>query len=171
MMSQRAQRRWLNLAGFAAMVALMAYALYAQYVLGLEACPLCIFQRVALISLGLVFLVAAAHGARGAGAKAYSIVGVLVALAGSGISMRHIYLQHLPEGQVPACGPGLDYILDAFPLFDAIRMVFTGSGECATVNWAFLGLSMPAWVLIWFVLLGTLIAVANWKPLSGSSFA
>jgi protein dithiol:quinone oxidoreductase len=165
-MSPRAQRRWLNLAGVAAAAGLMAYALYAQYVLGLEACPLCIFQRVALIALGLVFLVAAAHGARGAAARVYAIGGVLVALTGAGISGRHVYLQHLPPDVVPACGPGLDYILDAFPLSEAIKMVFTGSGECATVNWSFLGLSMPAWVLIWFVLLGGLIASANWKRLA-----
>jgi protein dithiol:quinone oxidoreductase len=163
MMSQRAERRWLNLAGVVAVVSLMAYALYAQYVLHLEACPLCIFQRVALIVLGFVFLAAVIHGARGMGARVYAVIGLLTALVGAGISGRHLYLQSLPPDRVPACGPGLDYILDAFPLFEAVRMVFTGSGECATVNWSFLGLAMPGWVLIWFVLLGGLIVVANWK--------
>ena len=171
MMTSRAQRRWLNFTGFTAVVGLMAYALYAQYVLGLEACPLCIFQRVALIALGFVFLVGAVHAARGAGARVYALLGVLVALTGGGISIRHVYLQHLPEDVVPACGPGLGYILDAFPLYDAIKMVFTGSGECATVNWSFLGLSMPAWVLVWFVLLGGLVAAVNWQPIPARDFA
>jgi disulfide bond formation protein DsbB len=163
--ASRARRRWLNLLGFAIVVAMMGYALYAQYVLGLEACPLCIFQRVALIGLGGVFLVAGLHGPVAWGARAYAVLGAVVALVGSGISIRHIYLQHLPPDQVPSCGPGLAYILDAFPIFEALKLVFTGSGECATVNWAFLGLSMPAWVLIWFVLLGALIVAANWQRL------
>jgi len=66
---------------------------------------------------------------------------------------------------VPACGPGLDYIMDAFPLLDALELVFTGSGECAEVNWSFLGLSMPGWTFIWFLLLAALALVANWKRL------
>jgi disulfide bond formation protein DsbB len=161
----RRQRRWANLLGVAIAIALMAYALFAQYVQGYEACPLCIFQRVALIVLGLIMLVAGLHAARGAGARAYSVLGLLAAATGAGISARHLYLQSLPPDAVPACGPGLDYLLDALPLVDVIRNVFTGSGECAEVNWSFLGLSMPGWVLIWFVILGVLVAAANWRKL------
>lgn len=159
----RAERRWLNLAGFAAVVGLMAYALYAQHVLGLEACPLCIFQRVALISLGLVLLVAGLHAPRGA--RVYGLLAVLVAATGAGIAGWHVYLQNLPPDRVPACGPGLEYMLDAFPFVEVLEMVFTGSGECADVNWQFLGLSMPGWVLVWFVVLGSLAAYANWPRL------
>jgi disulfide bond formation protein DsbB len=75
-------------------------------------------------------------------------------------------LQNLPPDEVPSCGPGLDYMLDAFPLMEALEMVFTGSGECAEVNWSFLGLSMPAWVLVWFVALAALIVFANWNRVS-----
>jgi disulfide bond formation protein DsbB len=143
----------------------MAYALYAQHVLGLEACPLCIFQRIALIALGLVFVAAALHAPKGR-ARAYSFIGLIPAVAGAGISTWHVRLQNLPPAEVPACGPGFDYMFGgAFPFVDALKMVFTGSGECAEVNWSFLGLSMPAWVLVWFVLLGTLITLANWKKL------
>jgi disulfide bond formation protein DsbB len=149
----------------AAVVGLMSYALYAQHVLGLEACPLCIFQRVALIALGLVLLAAAVHAPRGLGARVYAGLGVLAAVAGGGISSWHIYLQNLPPDRVPACGPGLDYMLDAFPFVDMLRMVFTGSGECADINWQFAGLSMPAWVLIWFVALAGLAVYANWSRL------
>jgi len=147
-------------------IGLMAYALFAQYVQGYEACPLCIFQRVALIALGLVLLVGALHAPVGAGARAYGLLGVIAAAAGIGIAGRHLYLQSLPPDQVPACGPGLDYLWDTFPMLDMLRLVFTGSGECAEVNWSFLGLSMPGWVLIWFVILGGVALVANWKRVS-----
>jgi disulfide bond formation protein DsbB len=163
--ASRAQRRWFNAAGLGAVVGLMSYALYAQHVLGLEACPLCILQRVAMIALGAVFVVAALHAPRGVGARAYSVLGGLAALTGMGISGWHVRLQNLPPAEVPACGPGFDYIVDAFPLRDALAMIFTGSGECAEVNWSFLGLAMPAWVFIWFVALGALVVRANWSAL------
>jgi protein dithiol:quinone oxidoreductase len=163
LITTRPQRCLANGAGVVAVVCLMAYALYAQHVLGLEACPLCIFQRIALIAVGIVLAVAAIHAPRGSGARAYAVLGVLAASVGSAISIWHVRLQNLPPEEVPACGPGLSYMFDAFPMLDALKMVFTGSGECAEVNWAFLGLSMPAWVLIWFVLLGALGVAANWK--------
>lgn len=166
MISTRAGRRWLNLGGVGIVAALLAYALFAQYVQGYEACPLCIFQRVGMLAVGAVLLVAALHAPRGKGARAYGILGVLTAAGGGAISARHIYLQHLPAEDVPACGPGLDYMLEAFPLGEALRMIFTGSGECAEVNWAFLGLAMPTWVLIWFVILAVLSVVANWSRVS-----
>ncbi len=162
MIKTRKQRRLLNLAGFGIVVGLMAYALFSQYVLGLDACPLCIFQRVAIISLGMVFLVAGIHSPAGLAARAYCASGVVAAAVGAGIAGRHVYIQNLPPDQVPSCGPGLDYIMDAFPIMEAIEMVFTGSGECAEVNWSFLGLSMPGWVLLWFIALAGLVSLANW---------
>jgi protein dithiol:quinone oxidoreductase len=113
-----------------------------------------------------VFAVAALHAPRGAGARAYSVLGALAALTGMGISGWHVRLQNLPPAEVPACGPGYDYIMDAFGPFEGLRMIFTASGECAEVNWEFLGLSMPAWVFIWFVGLGALVVGANWNRLS-----
>ena len=154
------------MAGVVIVAALMGYALYEQHVVGLEVCPLCVLQRVAMISLGVVFLAAALHSARGAVARVYSVVGALVALAGAGVSAWHVRMQHLPPDKVPSCGPGFDYMYENFPLRDTLAMIFHGSGECAKVNWTFLGLSMPAWVLMWFVALGALIAVANWKKIT-----
>ncbi len=151
----------------------MGYALYAQQVLGLEPCPLCIFQRFAMIGLGVVFLVAALHAPRGAPARAYAVLGALVAATGLGISSWHVHIQNLPADKVPACGPGLDYMWDAFPLADVLKMVFTGSGECHTINWSFWGFSMPFWVAIWFVALGAWIVAVNWgaaRPLSERYF-
>ncbi len=161
-----AERRWFNLAGAGCVVGLIAYALFAQYVLDLEACPLCILQRVAFIAAGLVFLVAGLHSPAGLGARAYAGLGVVASGTGAGIAGWHVYIQNLPADRVPSCGPGLDYLLDAFGPFEALKKVFTGSGECAEINWSFLGLSMPAWALVWFVILGGLAVFANWTRVS-----
>lgn len=157
-------KRALNLAGFTACAGLMAYALYAEHGLLLEPCPLCVFQRIAVIALGLAFLLAAVLDARGAGRYAQAGLLAAVAAAGAAVAARHVWLQNLPPDQVPTCGPGLDYILDSFPLGEALRLVFTGSGECATIDWSFLGLSMPAWVLISLAALGAFGVWNNLRP-------
>ena len=166
MIATRQGRRLANAAGVAVVIALMSYALYEEHVVGLEACPLCILQRMAMITLGFVFAVAALHAPRGVGARVYGVLGALAALGGMGNSGWQVRLQNLPPAEVPACGPGYDYIMSTFGWLDGLSMIFTASGECATVNWTFLGLSMPAWVLIWFVALGGLAVVANWARLS-----
>ena len=125
-------RRALNFAGFLSCAGMMAYALYAEHVLYLMPCPLCVFQRLAVISLGVVFLVAALHNPSGKGNYAYTSLVVLAAGAGVGVAGWHVWIQNLPADQVPSCGPGFDYIIDAFPLADALKMIFTGSGECAS---------------------------------------
>ena len=153
-------RRLLNLAGFVVCAGLMGYALYAEHVLGLEPCPLCVFQRIAIIALGVVFLLAAIHNPAGGGRFVYVVLAALAGAGGIAVAGRHVWLQNLPEDKVPACGPDLGYMLDAFPFADVLQMVFTGSGECAEISWSFLGLSMPAWVLIWAIALGAL-GIAN----------
>jgi disulfide bond formation protein DsbB len=147
-------RRILNFTGFAACAGLMAYALYAEHVLMLEPCPLCVFQRIAVILLGIVMLLAALHHPADRGRAVYAALIALVATGGALVAGRHVWLQHLPPDQVPACGPGFEYIIESFPLSEELRMVFTGSGECAVSDWSFLGLSMPAWVLIGIVTIG-----------------
>lgn len=150
--------------GAVACAALLAYAMYAQFNLGLEPCPLCIFQRVAFAALGVVFLIAAVHAPRRAvGRRVYGVLGVLAGAVGIAIAGNHVRLQHLPPDQVPACGPGLDYMLDSMPISGVVRRVMTGSGECATVDWTFLGLSMPAWSLVWFVALTVWFAFAAFR--------
>ena len=151
-----------NLAGFFACAGMMAFALYTQYVLGLEPCPLCVFQRVAMLIIGVVFLVAAMHNAGGSGSAAYAGLLAIVAIAGAGIAGRHVWLQTLPKDQVPACGPGLDFMLDTFPLSEVLSIVLSGSGECAEVSWRLLGLTMPAWTFIAFVVLGIWGVWVNW---------
>ena len=137
-----------NLLGFAAALSLLAYAYYAQLVLHLEPCPLCIFQRVGVFALGVVFLIAAVHDPVGWARRLYASLLALSALATIGVAIRHLYVQSLPEGSVPACGASLDFMLKVFSLSEVQVKVLTGSGECAKVTWTFLGLAMPAWVLI-----------------------
>ena len=142
------------LLGFAICVALLGFALYTEKVGGLLPCPLCIFQRIAFAALALVFLLGGLHGPRSAGGRgAWGVLALLAAGAGIAIAGRHVWLTHLPADQVPACGPGLDYMLEAMPLDGVVRQVLNASGECAKVDWTFLGLSMPAWSLLWFILL------------------
>ncbi len=141
-------RRIINIVGLLCCTGLMGFALYAQHVLLLDPCPLCVFQRVAVISIGIVFLIAALHNPSGWGSRFYAMLIALFAAGGVGVAAWHLRLQNLPPSEVPACGPGLNYMLENFPLGDALRMVFKGSGECADVVWSFLGLSMPAWVVI-----------------------
>jgi disulfide bond formation protein DsbB len=141
-------RRLLNLAGFLACAGMMGFALYAQYVLFLEPCPMCVFQRVATIAVGVVFLIAALHNPGNVGSRIYAVVIALFAGIGVGIATWHVRLQNMPADEVPSCGPGFEYIMDNFALFDALGMIFKGSGECAEVVWSLFGLSMPSWVII-----------------------
>ena len=159
----RATFRIQFLLGFLACIGLLAYAVYVQLQDGLEPCPLCIFQRVAFAALGLVFLIGAAHAPVGAGRRVYGVLALLAAGVGIAIAGRHVWLQHLPPDQVPTCGPGLDYMLEAMPLGGVIRKVLTGSGECANVDWTWLGLSMPAWSLASFVVLAAWAALAAFR--------
>ena len=159
-------RRVLNLAAFLVCAGMMAFALYAEHKLFMDPCPLCVFQRIAVIGLGLAFLLLAIHNPQPGWAKRIYLG--LLGLAGIGgivVAGRHVWLQSLPPDKVPSCGPGLGYMLDNFPFADALKMVFTGSGECAEVDWSLLGLSMPAWVLVSVI---GLAAFGFWNNLHAS---
>lgn len=143
-----------NLLGLLACAGLLAYAYYAQYVMHLEPCPLCIFQRIGVFALGVLFLIAALHDPAPFGRRWYALLLALAALATIGVAARHLYIMSLPPGSVPACGASLDFMLKVFSLSEVLVKVLTGSGECAKVTWEFLGLAMPAWVLISAALLG-----------------
>ena len=154
-------RRVANATGLAASAGMMGFALYAEHVLALEPCPLCVFQRMATIGLATMFLLALVHDPRSWGSRLYALLIAIAAGVGATVAGRHVWIQNLPPDEVPACGAGLDYLMNTMPLTDVIREVFTGSGECAELKWSFLGLSMPAWVLVCMVLLGLLGLAAN----------
>jgi disulfide bond formation protein DsbB len=141
-------------AGFLTCAGLLGYALYVQYHMLMMPCPMCILQRVAFVVMGLFFLVGAVHGPGRIGRRAYAVLVSLAAAGGAAVAGRHFQIQHLPADEIPLCtGMGLDYMLDAFPLTEVLAKVFAGSGECAKIDWSFLGLSMPGWTFICFVLL------------------
>ena len=159
-------RRIVNFAAFLACAGMMGFALFAEHVLQLEPCPLCVFQRIAVILMGIGFLLLAAHNpGRGWAQRIYLSLLSLAALGGIIVAGRHVWLQNLPPDQVPSCGPGLGYMLENFPLGDALKKVFSGSGECAEVAWSLFGLSMPAWVLL---CVAGMITVGLWNNLHPS---
>jgi disulfide bond formation protein DsbB len=161
---------WLFLIGAVVVAGLFSSAMYLQYVLREEPCPLCMLQRVIFIVIGVLFFMAALHHPLRLGTRIYSALIALFALGGVATASRHIWLQHLPKDQVPACGPGLDYMLQNFPLAEVWQELMHGSGECAEKGWTFLTLGIPEWSLIWYVLLGAwAIYIAMKKPPAGGS--
>ncbi|QIZ62932.1 MULTISPECIES: disulfide bond formation protein B [Acinetobacter] len=144
---------------FCASVVGMVFALYLEHVQGLAPCPLCVFQRVGLIGLGIISLIALLHNPlSGAFKRLYAFLGSLSILWSAGVAARHVWLQNLPPDQVPSCGPGLDYLVDALPMKAVLQQVLSGSGECAVIDWTFLGQSLPVWSLVFFIVL-TIISI------------
>jgi disulfide bond formation protein DsbB len=130
---------------------LLAYGLYVQHALFIDPCPLCVFQRLAFIWIGAVALLAAIHNPRGIGRLIYGLLLIAGTLAGLAVAGRHLWLQSLPADLVPDCGMGLNYMLDTLPFTQVLSEVFRGSGECAEVDWTFLGFSMPGWTFLWYL--------------------
>src|SRR6478672_11619700 len=131
------------LLGFIASFGLVGLALFIQTQNNLEPCPLCISQRIVFMSLGLLFLIAAIHNPQGLWRKIYGALLVLTALGGAGVAIRHWWLQAHRESMVADCGVGFDYMFDNFPLQKALTLVFRGTGDCAAIDWTFLGLTLP----------------------------
>jgi protein dithiol:quinone oxidoreductase len=156
--------RTANALGALACAALLGYAYYSQFALHLEPCPLCIFQRVGVFVLGIVFLLAAIQNPRQIGRRIYALLLFTSAASTIGVAIRHLYIQSLPPGSVPVCGASLKFMMKVLPLSEVVSKVLNGSGECAKVTWRLLGLSMPAWVLIAAAGLGGFGLWANLRP-------
>jgi len=142
---------------------LIVIAYYFQFVDHLEPCPLCIFQRLVFFVMSLMFLIAAIHNPSNKGKRYYNSITLIVSIVGMFISGRHVWLQHLPKDQVPTCGPGLNYLLDNFPLSDALNQILRGSGECADVSWTLFGFSMPELTLMLFITFAAWLTLALWN--------
>jgi disulfide bond formation protein DsbB len=136
---------------FTICIGLLIFGLYLEHVHDLEACPLCIFQRIAYTAIIFIALIGAIHNPRNLLQNIYKLLMVISSITGATIAGRQIWLQHLPPELVPECGPGLDYMFNVFPFGEALKMIFTGSGECAEVKWRFIGLSIAEWSLIMFI--------------------
>jgi len=145
--------RLLSFLGFLACVGCMGFALYLEYGRHLEPCPMCIFQRVAMIVTGIFFLLGAIHGPKAWGRWVYSGLALISALAGALIAARHVWLQSLPPDQVPACGPTLKYLMDMMPLNDVVMLILKGDGACAKIVGEWLGITLPGWTMIGFIAL------------------
>ncbi|MEE9575263.1 MAG: disulfide bond formation protein B [Gammaproteobacteria bacterium] len=135
---------------FIVCASLLGFGLYLEHVVGLEPCPLCVFQRIAYIVVGLFALIGAIHNPQKLFERIYTGLILIASLCGAGIAGRQVWLQHLPEDKIPECGPGLDYMLDAFPFTEALKMILSGSGECAEVQWTFLSFSIAEWSIVCF---------------------
>ena len=139
---------------FVASVVGMGFALYLEHVQGLNPCPLCVFQRIGLIALGFFALIAWLHNPKPNWLKrTYMALGGIGILWSTAVAGRHVWLQSLPPEKVPSCGPGLDYLVDVLPLKSVLQQVLSGSGECAVIDWTFLGQSLPVWSLVFFSIL------------------
>lgn len=144
--------RLIYMAMFLACGGLIAFALYLQHSLGLEPCPMCIVQRYAFIVVGFIALAAAIQNPAATGRRIYSALLAIMAAAGGGVAIRHVYLEHNPP-KIFDCGADFGFMLESFPLTQALPMIFRGTGDCTKVPWRFLGLSIAEWSLICFVLL------------------
>ena len=144
--------RLIYLAMFLACAGLIGFALYLQHALGLEPCPMCILQRYAFIVMGVIALAAAIHNPALLGRRIYGGLLVVMAATGGGIAIRHVYLEHYPP-KIFDCGADVGFMLESFPLTQALPMIFRGTGDCTKVVWQFLGLSIAEWSLICFAIL------------------
>ena len=134
-----------------AIVAMLFARVFLEEYLDLEACPLCMTQRVFVVAWGVFALIAVLHNPRGWGNRVYAALCALAAIIGGAVAGRHVWLQHLPEDQVPACGPSLEYMLETLPFTETLNLVLMGDGNCAMTMWTFMGLSIPEQTLILFV--------------------
>lgn len=151
------------LLGFALCAGLLAYALFVQFRLGIQPCPFCIFQRLAFAALGVVFLMGALHNPRGPGGrKLWGLLALVAATVGAGIAGRHTWVQlHPPE--LPTCSPSWNFLVEQNSWLGVVRKVLLATGDCANIDWQFLGLSMPMWSLAWFAILGLAALYAGFR--------
>jgi protein dithiol:quinone oxidoreductase len=137
-----------------ACLGLLLTALYMQHQMGLNPCYLCIVQRVFVFATGVIALLAALHNPARTGTRIYAVLTAVAAFTGSGFSIRQLWLQSLPEDQIPACGPPADYLMDSFSISEWLPMLLKGDGNCAEVQWTLFGLSIPSWLLFAFIAMG-----------------
>jgi protein dithiol:quinone oxidoreductase len=149
--------------GIAAVAAIsMAFAYYLEHQLELAPCPLCMTQRAFVVLTGVIALLAALHNPAGWGRRLYGGLCTLAAVTGGAVAARHVWLQHLPEDEVPACGPSLEYMLETLPFSETLSLVMMGDGNCAETVWTLFGFSIPEQTLALFAVL---IAVSVWQTL------
>jgi protein dithiol:quinone oxidoreductase len=153
---ETAPRRVLALVSVAC-VAMLAFGLYLQHVVGLNPCPMCIVQRYAVLLVGLIAGLTALSRRRGV-LMGGSALMVLAAGFGAFTAARQSWLQWYPP-EVSACGRDFYGLIETFPLQRAIPMIFKGSGDCSKIDWTFLGGSLANWSFVWLAFF-TLVGLA-----------
>jgi len=141
----------LSLLVFLSCAALLATAYYFEYVLYMDPCPLCIMQRIAVLLVGLAGLAGFLFARNQIARMVSSGFMLLSALLGIGVAGRHVWIQGLPADEVPTCGPSLEYMVDTLPWAEVLTVMLRGNGNCADLQWSFIGLSMPQWMIVWFI--------------------
>lgn len=143
--------RLLFLFAFLGCAGLIGIALYLEHIVGIEPCPLCHVQRFAVVVFGLICLLAALHNPARLGQRLYAVLGMLAAGFGIATAGRQIWLQGLPEDQLPACLPPLGFMLEAFPLQEIISKMLHGTADCAAVTWTLLGFNIAELSMVSFI--------------------
>jgi len=142
-------------------------SLYLQYFVGLHPCPLCIMQRLC------VFLLFVLMGLSVGAVKKYNLIRslqVLISSAGLFFSLRQLWLQSLPPGQIPACLPGLDILVKYYPLEKILNALLWGASDCAEVTWTMLGISIAGWSALFFLVMALTGVVLLFSPPRESNY-
>ena len=145
-----------------AITSLVFARFYLEAYLELTACPLCMTQRLFVALWAGFALLGFLHNPSGWGRRVYGGLCTLSAIIGGTVAARHVWLQHLPPEQVPACGPSLEYMLETLPFSQTLELLLMGDGNCADTMWTFMGLSIPEQTLILFVVAGL---ICLWQTL------
>lgn len=134
----------------------MLAALYMQYVLDLIPCAMCMVQRIMVIAVGLWALIAGIHNPHTTGRRIYSAIGLLLVVIGGYFSFSHVVLQYFPSDEESfTCNQAsLGYLIDTLGGFETIKRLLNPAKSCSFIDGEFLGLSIPAWTLVLFVILG-----------------
>ena len=126
---------------------LLSTGIFMEHAMSMEPCALCMMQRFWLFACAFLALAGIMHNPNWG---IYPLLTAACAIIGTSFSLRQLWLQNLPTDQAPACGPGFDYMTENFPVWDLIVAMTSGSGNCAEVSWSFIGLSIPAWLSVFF---------------------
>jgi len=128
-------------------------AIYVQLVMGIAPCPLCILQRLAYLSIGVVVMIALLHRSQGIAQDIYFSLSLLFTLLGLTVALRQVWLQLVPPEAPGVCGPGLNELLYSLPPSKLVHEIFYGADDCGVVHGKLIGLSMASWSAVCFVLI------------------
>lgn len=142
-----------NILAFLCCLIILTIGVYLEVAIKLIPCPLCVLQRIIFMVLGILFLVGGLMHFRILKQRIYHLIIAGIALFGVITAGRQVWISHLPPDQLPSCGANLNYLFKILPFQQAVQVLFQGSGSCAEVKWRLLGLSIPEWSLILFVIL------------------